>query len=201
MKNWMRVLKVTLKQDLGNSKGRAISFGENEYPNENLSMSIRINKYMSVMKDSALIAITNLTYQEVLKIMTGKFYSVEITCGYKSSNQFIVFKGSILRIQNTMGMSRNNTINILCGSDLIAKFSQRTLNFNLSSSINVYSAINYMSRLSGIGKTNASVSTQFKKEFLQQNISSFLIFITLLLLLLASNIENTAPFELSAFMI
>ena len=169
-KCWMRVLKIILKQNLG-SKARIITFGDN-WPNEDLSIKVNINKYMSPVKDSCLITIQNLTYYQIVQIMTGKFYSVEVVCGYRYGNQFTVFKGGILRISNTLNDDRTNTVNILCGSDLIARYSQNSLNFNLNSGINVYSAIKFMAKMSGVKDADLNISTQFKKQVIQDNSSS-----------------------------
>ena len=171
LKNWMRVLKVVLKRK-NDLNGQAIVFGDNKYPFENLDINVQIFKYMSTAKDNALISITNLTYSKVIEIMVSKFYSVEIICGYEYGNQFLVFKGQVLRISNTLLSNRSNVINILCGSDLIARFSQATLNFSLNSGINMYSAISFMAKASGINKVNTNISNQFKRQFLSDNISS-----------------------------
>lgn len=163
--NWVRVLQVKLKQDLGNGKGREIVFGDN-FPNYDLQIEVQVNKYMSALKDNALITISNLTYSEVINIVNGKYYSVEIIAGYRNGNQMCVFKGAILRISNTLKSDRTNVISILCGSNLIARYSQKFLNFSLKSGMNTYSAIKFLSARAGI--KNGNISEQFKKDFLQQ---------------------------------
>lgn len=163
--NWVRVLKVKLKQDLGGGKGREVVFGDN-FPNYDLQIEVEVNKYMSALKDNALIKISNLTYSEVINIVNGQYYSVEIIAGYQDGNQMCVFKGAILRISNTLNFSRTNIISILCGSNLIARYSQKFLNFSLKSGMNTYSAIKFLSARAGI--KNGNISEQFKKDFIQQ---------------------------------
>ena len=114
MRNWVRVLKVKLKQDLGNGQGMEIVFGD-KYPDYDLKITVKVNKYMSALKDNALIKIANLTYGEVINIINGKYYSVEIVAGYRDGNQITVFKGAILRVSNTLKEDRTNEISILCG--------------------------------------------------------------------------------------
>lgn len=171
-KNWIRVLKVRLTRKNPSSKGQIMTFGENEYPFENLYMNVRIYKYMSSAKDNALITITNLTYTQIVEIILSQFYSVEIICGYKYGNQYTAFKGQVLRISNTLNDDRTYTVNILCASDLIGRFSQATLNFSLNSGINMYSAISFLAKASGMNKLNVNLSTQLKKQFLTDNTST-----------------------------
>lgn len=165
MRNWIRVLQVKLKQNLENGRGREVVYGDN-FPDYDLKISVKVNKYMSAVKDNALITISNLLYSDVIAIMNGKFYSVEIVAGYRDGNQMCVFKGAILRISNTLNDDRTNEISILCGSNLIARYSQRFLNFSFKSGMNVYSAIKFLSERAGI--RNSNISTQFKKDFIQQ---------------------------------
>lgn len=165
MRNWIRVLKVKLIQSIENGKGREMVFGDN-FPDYDMKIDVTINKYMSALKDNATITIANLTYAQVIQIVNGKYYGVEIIAGYRDGNQTCVFKGAVLRISNTLNDDRTNDIIILCGSNLMARFSQRFLNFSLQSGMNTYSAIKFLSARAGI--KNSNISTQFKKDFLQQ---------------------------------
>ena len=38
---------------------------------------------MSALKDVCTIKISNLTYSEITQIITGKFFDIEVWCGYK----------------------------------------------------------------------------------------------------------------------
>ena len=162
---WLRVLKVKLKRAVDSSSAKEIVFGDN-FPDYDLNMTVNVYKFMSALRDYCTIKIDNLSYSEVIQIVMGKFYSIEVVAGYRNGNQMTVFKGTVLRINNTLKQDRTNQIIILAGCNLIAKFSQATLNFSLQSNLNTYSAIKFITERAGI--TNSSVSTQFKKSFLNQ---------------------------------
>ena len=163
---WLRVLKVKLKRAVDSSSAKEIVFGDN-FPDYDLNIQVNVYKYMSALKDYCTIKIDNLSYSEVIQIVMGKFYSVEIVAGYRNGNQMTVFKGAVLRINNTLlSQNRTNQIIILAGCNLIAKFSQATLNFSLQSNLNTYSAIKFITERAGV--KNSSVSTQLKKSFLNQ---------------------------------
>ena len=166
-RNWIRVLKVILRRETEEGKVVEMVFGDN-FPNWDLQLDVSIHKYMSALKDTATITISNLTYSQVIKIVNGKLYNVEIIAGYRNGNQMTFFKGQVLRISNTLKFDRTNQIIILCGSSMIAKFSQRFLNFSLQSGMNTYSAIKFLSARAGIKDKDSDVSTQLKKDFLQQ---------------------------------
>ena len=166
-RNWIRVLKVILRREDTNGKVVEMVFGNN-FPNWDLEINVSIHKYMSALKDTATITISNLTYSQVIQIINGKLYNVEVIAGYQNGNQMCVFKGQVLRISNTLLSDRTNEIIILCGSSMIAKYSQRFLNFSLQSGLNTYSAIKFITARAGIKDGDSNVSTQLKKDFLQQ---------------------------------
>ena len=86
---WMRVLTVKLS-----NKSKSITFGDNWTDGkDDLSISCTINKYMSSLKDSATIRIDNLTYSEIVELIHGKFYDVEIITGYRNATASRIFKG------------------------------------------------------------------------------------------------------------
>lgn len=165
---WMRELVVTFTSS---TLKKAITFGEN-YKNkdkskrQDLEISCDIYTYMSALKDSATIKISNLTYAEIVTLITGKYYTIEIKAGYRNGNVMTVFKGGVLYISNQLNSRKTNTVIILSASELVAKYSQSRLNLSLNSGINLYSAINFVCRRAGI--TNSNVSTQFKKKFIQE---------------------------------
>lgn len=148
MRAWIRVLEVTLKSSTFN---KVIRFGNISNPYEDeLNISVVCNKYMSSLKDTCTIKIDNLTYNEVLQIIDGKYYDVEVKCGYRNSNIMTIFKGGVLYISNAFGDRKTNTIIILCASNLIAKFGQQRINLTFKSPVNMYNAINYINRRLGI---------------------------------------------------
>ncbi len=161
---WIRLLSVKLSST---KFKKQMVFGENHLGgNPDLNIVVSGNKYMSALKDACTIKISNLTYAEVVQIINGEFYDVEITCGYKTTGGFTIFKGGVLYISNAIEDNKTNTIIILCGSNLVARFHQRRLNLSLNSGINVYSALKYVCRLSGIQE--ATISSQLKKVLLNE---------------------------------
>ena len=160
MKAWMRVLKVTLTSQLF---PKAMVFGQNGLEGKNdLEISVVIHKYMAALNDSCTIRISNLTYSEIVQIVDGKFFNVEVQCGYKNSPVVTVFKGGVVGLTNDISEQKKTTLVMLCTSELIARFSQQRINFSLNSQINTYSLLNYVTKRAGIASSN--ISTQFKKD-------------------------------------
>lgn len=157
----MRRLEVHLTSS---KQKRKFVFGGHD--TTNLNIRVRGYKYMSTLKDSCTIEIDNLTYAEVIAIISGEYYDVDIKCGYKDSGLKSIFVGGILYISNYQNSDRSNTIIILCASNLVAKYGQSRLNLSLNSGINMFSAINFVCKRAGIRNTN--ISSQFKKKFLQE---------------------------------
>lgn len=158
-KAWIRVLEVRLTSSL---LKRQLVFGSGE---SELNIEVQGTKYMSTLKDTCVVRISNLTYKEIVQIIQGKFYDVEVKAGYRNSNIQTVFKGGVLYVSNAINDTKTNTIILVCTSQMIAKYGQSRLNLSLNSGINLYSAIKFIARRAGI--PNSNVSTQFKKQFLQ----------------------------------
>lgn len=159
MKAWMRVLTVSLS----NGK-KKFTYGE-QYLNDKHDYNIVVTgfKYMSALKDVCTIQISNLTYSEIVQLIDGKFYQVEVKAGYRTSGSMTMFKGEVLYISNSLGDNKTHTATILCASSLVAKFGQTRLNLSLNSGVNMYSAIRFLCKRAGIKDTN--ISTQYKKLF------------------------------------
>lgn len=167
MKAWMRILTITFTSTKFKKK---ITFGENYKSDKpDLNISVVLNKYMSPLKDSCSIRISNLTYAEILQLIEGEFYDVEIKAGYRTSKEEIIFKGGVLYISNSLGDKKTNTAIILCASNLVAKYGQQRLNLTLNSGINMYSAINFLCKVNKV--PNPNISTQLKKQYLQEIIN------------------------------
>ena len=167
VKAWMRVLRVTLttKSPGQNGKNKQLVI-EEDANGVGLAMSISGNKYMSTLKDNCTVKISNLTYVEIVRIITGQFYNVKIECGYKSSSVQTIFEGGVMYISNLRESVDTNTVTILCASHLVATYGQRRINLSFNSGINLYSAINFVCKVGGV--PNPNISTQFKKQFLQE---------------------------------
>ena len=162
MHAWMRVIKIVFTSK---SLKKRLVFGTSELGNE-LNITCTGYKYMSALKDTFTIKIDNLTYNEITQLVMGQFYDVEIWAGYQNGNINKVFEGGVLYITNKPNTNKTNTAIILCASSLVAKYGQNRINLTLNSGINLYSAIEFICRRAGI--PNSNVSTQFKKEFVNE---------------------------------
>ena len=158
-KAWIRILTVELTSRKLKKK---LTFGNNE--SSNFNIDVQGYKYMSTLKDSCTIRITNINYDDIVKIIIGEYYDVKVTCGYKYGNVQTIFKGGVLWASNDLGDRRSTELILLCASDLVARYGQKRMNLTLNSGINMYSAINFICRRAGIKNTN--ISSQFKKKFL-----------------------------------
>ena len=166
VKAWMRILRITLttKSPGQNGKNKQLVFEENE-SGVGLAISVNGNKFMSTLKDNCTVKISNLTYVEIVQIITGQFYNSKIECGYKSSGVQTIFEGGVMYISNLRESVDTNTVTILCASHLVATYGQRRINLSFNSGINMYSAINFVCKAGGV--PNPNISTQFKKQFLE----------------------------------
>lgn len=164
--SWMRQLEVSLTSV---KTKRKMTFGKGE---DYLAIDVQLYKYMSPLADNCVIKIMNLTYGEVVRIIQDEFYQVEIKCGYREGlgkGMRTVFKGGVIFISNDLNDNKTNIVNILCASDLVARFAQRRINLSLNSGINLYSALKFICDRAGIPNTNIDVS--LKNRFLTEVIS------------------------------
>lgn len=163
MRVWKRDLQVILSSKL---LGKRVVFGDHD--EVNLDMNISGCKYMSALKDNFSIRITNLTYAEIVYLIKGEFYDIEIKAGYKEgAGCHTIYKGGVLYISNELGDKKSNTVIILCASDLVAKYGQSRLNLTLNSGINMYSAIKFFCRRAGISDMN--VPEELKHKIIQES--------------------------------
>ena len=163
-KAWKRVLTVVLTST---KLKKSFTFGANYLKGkDDLNIKASINKFMSSLKDTCVVEIDNLTYNEITQIIMGEFYNLQIWAGYEKGNINKVFDGGVLYLSNKLNDDKTSTLIILGASQLVAKYGQSRINLSLNSGINLYSAINFICRRAGI--QNSNVSTQFKKVFLQE---------------------------------
>ena len=158
----MRYLSVRLTSSLL-KKTILFESGEHEF-------NIRITgmKYLSAIKDNFVIEISNLTYNEIVQIIDGKYEDVEIIAGYESGNKNIIFSGGLLYVSNDIKNRQTNTVYLICASKAVAKFGSRKLNLTLNSGINMYSALTFICKRAGI--TDANIGTEFKVKLLKDGI-------------------------------
>lgn len=159
MEAWMRSLRVELSSDVDKRK---FVFGNNwEKDASDLAISVTVNKYMSTLKDEATIKISNLDYDTIIRLIDGKYYNVQVYCGYRNANVTKIFDGGVYYISNKLNSLKTHTCIILCTSKMIAKFGQTKMNLTLNSGINMYSALRFMCKRAGIN--DANISTQLKR--------------------------------------
>lgn len=163
MEAWKRILTVKLTSL---KLKKSITFGE-EYlqGRDDLNIQIQCWKYMSTLKDTCTIKISNIPYDVIISLIDGEFYDVEVKCGYQTSGSHTIFKGGVLYITNNITNVKDHTIIILCASQMIARYGQARINLTLNSGVNMYSAINYISKKAGI--RDANISSQLKLQKLQ----------------------------------
>lgn len=167
---WMRVL--TIKLTSKKLKKRLI-FGNNWEQRKNnknvtdieLSINVDGTKYLSSLKDQCIIKINNLTYKEIIQIIDGEYYEVEIITGYQNGNSFTIFNGGVLYVSNKLQDASTNEVIIICTNKLVAKYGQNKMNLSLNSGINMYSAIKFITERAGI--KNSYIDEKFKKQTLK----------------------------------
>ena len=158
---WMRQIEVRLTSKLTKKK---IVFGGSD-PNQ-LSITVKINKYLSALKDKGSCTISNLTYAQITELIIGQYYQIEIWAGYRTQQLQCYFKGEVSYISDKIHARRDNTCYILFASKMVARYSQGRMNFNLNSGINLYAAFNYICLTNGISSTHLPQS--LKNEFLSE---------------------------------
>lgn len=162
---WMRVLHVTL---ISEKLNRSMTIGADKIINP--TISIDGHKYLSPLKDSCTIEISNLSYAEIVQIIDGQYFDAYVRCGYVDSMEMTIFKGGILYITNDTDEVHSNVVTILCASQVVAKLSQSRLNLSFNSGINLYSAIKFLCDTSGI--KNGHIDDALRQTYLNDIISA-----------------------------
>ena len=167
-KAWIRDLRVKLTSA---SLHQSMTFGEEHLKGkQDFDIEVKGSKYMSFLKDQFTVRIKNLTYGEILQLINGKFYDIEIFAGYKTYGAQSIFKGSVIYMSYQQDDPTTSTIIILAGSKLVVKYGQSRMNLTLNSGINMYSAIKFLCKRAGI--KNANVNEDFKYRILQESVSA-----------------------------
>ena len=163
-KSWIRCLQVTL---ISSKLGRQLTFGSlNQFSGWEPTIEVKGYKYLSFLKDNCTITISNLDYSKIVEIMTGEYFDVRVDCGYVNGSIFTIFRGSVLYISNNIDDRETDVVTILCGSELMGRFSRNRLKLNFNSGVNLYSALQFICKLQGIKQT--SISTQLKTRFIEE---------------------------------
>lgn len=167
IKAWMRQLEVILTSTKIKQK---ITFGNNWKKGlYDLDIKVEGTKYLSSLKDRFTVTISNLTYKEIVNLISGEYYDIEIKAGYRSSECKSIFKGGVLYISNIMNDRQTNRVVILCASNAVAKFGQKRMNLSMKSGINMYSAISYICKKAGMNSSNVYIDNEFKNRVLTEN--------------------------------
>ena len=167
---WMRQLRITLISD---KVKKVMTFGDTWYSNrshEDLDVEIEGAKYLSTLKDSFIVKIKNLTYNEICEIVDNEYYGVEISAGYYKGNFSTIFSGSVIFVSNDKDNNKDSTTYIICGNNIVAKYGQSRMNLSLNSGINMYSALAYICRRAGI--SNSKIDTDLKAKILNNSKST-----------------------------
>ena len=168
LKAWMRDLQVILTSDTMKS---SIAFGQEwKKGKDDISIEVKGTKYLSAMKDSFTIRITNLTYSELVQLIVGKYYGIEIKAGYRSRGSQTIFKGAVIYMSYEKQDVTTNTVIILAGSKMVASYGQSRMNLSLNSGINMYSALKFICKRAGI--TNANIDEDLKNRVIRDTASS-----------------------------
>lgn len=163
---WQRHIKLTLKSKvplLRQLREYIIDdIGGNTY-----SMTITGTKYMSSLKDSCTIKISNLPYDEILLITQNKFFEARVEVGYVGTALQTIFLGEIMYITNFRESIDTNTVTILCASKLVAAYGQSRMNLTFNSGINMYAAIKFLCNVNNI--KDITVTNSLKASIIRAN--------------------------------
>ena len=162
---WMRILHITL---ISNKLNRSMTIGASSVVNP--TIKVTGHKYLSPLKDSCTIEITNLSYAEIVQIIHGEYYNAYVECGYKDSMTMTIFKGGVLYITNDVDDVESNVVTILCASQVVAKLGQSRINLSLNSGINMYAALKLICDTSGLRNTH--IDDGLRATYLQDIISA-----------------------------
>lgn len=163
---WLRRLEIILTSKKIKSGQNQIIFGKKEIDNYNIS--VEINKYPALNKDSGLISISNLEYDVLAEIQLNEYYIVEVKAGYLNPSDVFqtYFKGEISYITQKIHSKHDVTTYFQINSSFVARAQQTKINYSFNSSVNIYAALQYLLSKSGI--ENANISDELRKEYLQQ---------------------------------
>lgn len=161
-KTWIRELYIRL---YNSETGEVLWFGKETDDSKKPRISVKGTKQLSALKDNFIVDIYNLTYKEIITIMTRELYGIQIYAGYRSMSLEAkkIFDGGIVNITNSKRDYKDNICHLACASKLVAKGNRFRLNFTLQSGMNMYSAIQWVCSKSGLA--NPEVSEEFKRKF------------------------------------
>lgn len=165
---WMRHINVRL---YSKKLGKYIVYGESKSTENGRDMfkdelSIKIDGYKKISSGAnyGTITISNLSYEDIIQIIDGEYYKIEIWAGYYMGSFYCYYSGSVVFVSQKITSRKDYTAYITFGNEYIANWTRQRLNFNLNSGINFYAAYEQVLRLSNI--KNYSISNSLRKEIL-----------------------------------
>lgn len=161
-RTWIRELYIRL---YNSTTGEVLWFGKETDDSKKPRISVKGTKQLSALKDNFMVDIYNLTYKQIITIMTKELYGIQIYAGYRSMSLEAkkIFDGGIVNITNTKRDYKDNICHLACASKLVASGNRFRLNFTLQSGLNMYSAIQWICSKSGL--SNPEISDEFKYKF------------------------------------
>lgn len=168
MDAWKRILKIELTSI---ELKQRVTIGGTE-DKDNLYINVSGTKYPAILKDGGVISIKNMDYSMIVKLIVGHFYDIRIIAGYEGSDPnhkgegMTIFKGSVAFISQKINPTRDSECYINFASDVVAKYSQNRMNLALNSSINLFSAFEYICMRSGMRQVH--IDPDLKKKFLDE---------------------------------
>ena len=192
---WMRQIKVKLISRKPGTKPLIYGYDDKKDRSKNinqLNIAVSIDKKLSALEDNGVCTISNLTYAELARLITGDYKGIEIYAGYANTGMQMFFKGEIAYISNKIQEKRTHTAYIVFASAAVARYSQRLINLNLNSGINLYAAFKYIFLTNGISENHLPLS--LKKVVLNEITSNY----GTLAGLSEQLINNTEDFSISA---
>lgn len=170
---WMRKMQITLTSKTIKEGNNTLVFGDTADDNPiNFNINISGSKHLAPLKDNGVVTISNLEYDTIAKIMMYKYFIIEIKIGYGSvENMFTIFKGEVSYISQKIHSKHDTSTYITFASTMVASYSQKRINFNFNSGINIYAALNYIFRTNGNQKVD--IDKSLKSEFLEGTINAY----------------------------
>lgn len=165
--SWLRIIGVKFYSHLTPD---LIIYGNLDNPtSDQLNITITGDKKIASAQNTCTITITNLTYEDIIKLTMGEYYSVEVYAGYALGDVYKIFTGEVAYISQKLNNHQDTETIILCASRLVAQYTQRRLKLQLNSGINIYTALKYITNKANI--KDAQISTDLQNKFIENAIS------------------------------
>lgn len=163
---WLRKIRVTFSSLAPDSNGKGYSLTLGDDVENNLNITVNGVKHLAVLRDNGTVTITNLGYDTLALIMALQLFQIKVEFGYESNSSLItIFKGQVSYISQKIHAKHDTTTYITYASNYVAQWSQKRINFNINSGVNLYSTLNYLFENEG---QSALISPELKKIVLDK---------------------------------